>query len=82
MVYPYIRFNSEGGRIIYLQLIRVLPRFTRIVRLLPGMRKCTDDRKKKSAVLWLEPTSPKRCRGGAWDGTAVLLKELQRALRS
>ena len=34
MVYPYIRFNLEGGRIIYLQLIRVLPRLTRIVRLL------------------------------------------------
>ena len=35
-MYPYIRFNLEGGRIIYLQLIRVLPRFTRIVGLLVG----------------------------------------------
>ena len=36
-MYPYIRFNLEGRQIIYLQLIRVLPRFTRIIRLLPTL---------------------------------------------
>ena len=52
VVYPYIRFNLEVGRIIYLQLIRVLPRLPRCVIWLPRilMYACCVKRQTQRAI--------------------------------